>query len=162
MVCKLQGWSPEGVLFDGSPALYAGMFGIGTKTDQTNYNVAYVTSSKTIPRLGRLTVGAYAGNPDLLRSADGRRQDTGVMVAWDRSFHSVADASGNRLDRFVVAVDYISGDNPIGGLAVGLGTTIVKGVGLTVAPVWFADEDINGKWKVTVQLDIDIRAFDRN
>ena len=46
--------SPEGKLFQGSPALYIGIFGIGTKKDVTNQNVLYGTIGKEFPIIGRL------------------------------------------------------------------------------------------------------------
>jgi hypothetical protein len=81
------------------------------------------------------------------------------MVAWDRGFHPVTDAAGNRFNRFVLAADYASGDNAIGGAAAGFYTYFTKDIALAVAPVWFNDEGINGEWKVTVQLDVNLPSL---
>jgi len=146
--------APEGTLFQGAPALFVGMFGIGTEHGVTDYNVAHLTVGKTIPGVGRLSAGPYWGNGDLLRSATGEREDNGFMVAFDRGFRPVTDAAGSSYNRFVLAADYASGENAIGGYAAGLYTYFSRDVALLVAPVWFNDEGINGKWKLTVQLDV--------
>lgn len=151
--------APEGALFDGSPALYVGMFGLGSEAGVTDYNVAHFTIGKSLGRFGRLSAGPYLGNDELLRDAAGEVEDSGFMVAWDRGFHPVTDAAGNRFNRFVLAADYASGDNAIGGAAAGFYTYFTKDIALAVAPVWFNDEGINGEWKVTVQLDVNLPSL---
>lgn len=151
--------APEGALFEGAPALFVGMFGIGTEQGVTDYDVAHLTVGKTIPGFGRLAAGPYWGNGDLLRSATGEREETGFMVAFDRGFRPVTDATGSSYNRFVLAADYASGENAIGGYAAGLYTYFSKDIALLVAPVWFNDEGVNGKWKLTVQLDINLPAL---
>ena len=151
--------APEGALSAGSPALYAGMFGIGTRRGSTEYDVAYLAIGKTFHGVGRLSAGPYRGNGDLLRSSSGRRETSGFMVAWDRAIYPVTDAAGNSFHRFVLAADYASGDNAVGGAAAGFYSYFTKDVALGVAPVWFHDEGINGRWKLTVQLDVNLDAF---
>jgi hypothetical protein len=148
--------APEGALFAGAPALYVGMFGIGTESGVTDYNVAYLTLGKTFDGIGRVSAGPYQGNGDLLRSSSGQEEDTGFMIAFDHGFRPVTDAAGNSFDRFVIAADYASGDNAVGGASVGLYTYFSKDVALAVAPVWFNDEGVNGEWKLTIQLDINL------
>lgn len=46
-----------------------------------------------------------------------------------------------------------------GGAAVGLYTYFTPDIALAVAPVWFHGEGVNGEWKVTVQLDIDLPSL---
>ena len=41
--------APEGALSARSPALYAGMFGVGTRRGSTDYDVAYLAIGKTFP-----------------------------------------------------------------------------------------------------------------
>lgn len=151
--------APEGALFEGAPALFVGMFGIGTERGVTDYDVAHLTVGKTITGFGRLSAGPYWGNDELLRSATGEREDFGFMVAFDRGFRPVTDAAGSSYNRFVLAADYASGENAIGGYAVGLYTYFSKDIALLVAPVWFNDEGVNGKWKLTVQLDINLPSL---
>lgn len=149
--------SPEGTLFTGAPALYVGMFGLGTRKGLTNLDVVYLTVGKTMRGYGRLSGGLYRGNEELLHSSSGEVEAKGFMIAFDRGFRQVTDAAGTKFDRFVLSADYASGDNAIGGYAVGLYTYFSKDVDLAVAPVWFNDDGVNGKWKLTLQLDVNLR-----
>src|SRR3989339_781222 len=51
--------TPEGSLFNGSPALNLGIFNVGTKKDETNQNIVFGLVGKTIPGVGRLFAGPY-------------------------------------------------------------------------------------------------------
>jgi hypothetical protein len=81
------------------------------------------------------------------------------MVAFDRGFHPATTADGTTFNRFVLAADYASGDNPLGGFAAGIYSYLTPDIALLVAPVWFNDEGVNGKWKLTVQLDVNLPSF---
>ncbi len=148
--------SPEGVLFKGSPALQVGIFNVGTKSDVTNQNIVYGVIGKTIPRVGRLSAGPYIGNDKVLRSSAGDKEDTGFMAAFDRGFVPTKDKLGNEYSKLVLAADYASGKNAIGGGGVGIYYYFTKDISLLTGPVWFNDQGVNGKWKWTVQLDINL------
>jgi len=151
--------TPEDALFKGSPTVQLGIFNVGTKKDVTNQNVVYGVIGKTIPGVGRLSVGPYIGNSSVLRDSNGNKKNTGVMVAFDRGFIPVKDKDGNEYNKIVLAADYASGKNAIGGGGVGLYYYFTKDISLLTGPVWFNDEGINGKWKWTVQLDINLPIF---
>lgn len=137
---------PEDTLRPGAPALQLGLFNVGTKRGVTDQNVFHLIVGKSLPRgQGRVAFSAYRGNGDVLRSSTGEREDTGFMVAYDRWL---------RPGKFLLAADYASGDNPIGGGGVGLYTFFTKDISLLVGPVWFNDSGLNGKMKWTTQLDI--------
>ncbi len=148
--------SPENTLFQGSPALYLGVFNAGTKKDVTNQNTFYGTIGKTIPILGRLSAGPYIGNKNVLVDKDGDKANTGFMVAYDRGFIPVKDHEGNEYSKIVFAADYASGKNAIGGGGFGLYYFFTKDISLLTGPMWFNEEAINGKWKWTIQLDINL------
>jgi hypothetical protein len=159
--------APEDVLFKWSPALQVGIFNVGTKSNEagkqngTDQNIVYGVIGKTIPYLGRLTAGPYIGNSAVLRSGTGDTQDKGFMVAFDRGFLSVKDKEGNEFNKIVFAADYASGKNAIGGGGFGLYYFFTKDISLLTGPVWFNDTDVNGRWKWTVQLDINVPVFDK-
>jgi hypothetical protein len=146
--------TPEGVVFDGAPALSLGVFNVGTESGVTNQNVVHAMVGKTVPRLGRLFGGGYIGNEDVLLNADGDAEESGFMVAFDRGFAPVTDAGGTTYNRLVLAGDYASGKNAIGGGGVGLYYYFASSVSLLTGPVWFNETAINGEWKWTVQLDV--------
>jgi hypothetical protein len=151
--------SPEGTLFPGSPALEAGIINAGTKRGVTNYNIGYAVIGKTIPGLGRLSVGPYVGNSKVLVDAQGKKENTGFMVGFDRGFMPVKDAQGNEFNRLVLAADYASGKNALGAGGFGLYYYFTKDISLLTGPVWFNEEAINGKWKWSIQLDINVPSF---
>lgn len=143
----------EGGLFDGAPALQLGIANVGTKSGVTNQDLVYLVVGKTIPHFGRLSVAPYRGNPDVLVDRKGDRDNTGWMAAFDRGFHPVQGPEGE-FNRFVLAADYASGDNALGGGAVALYYFFTPNVSLLAGPVWFNEEAINGRMKWTIQLDI--------
>jgi hypothetical protein len=153
--------APEGVLFRGSPALEIGIFNVGTRPGLTNQNIAHLVVGKTIPGWGRLSLGPYIGNGDVLVDSAGDEANDGFMVAFDRGLVPVrTDASGS-YNRIVLAADYASGENAFGGGGVGIYYYFHPDISLLTGPVWFNDEGINGKWKWTIQLDANRTLFGR-
>ena len=146
--------TPEGSLFPGSPGIAAGMWNIGTESDVTNYNIFHAMIGKTIPQIGRIHVGAYSGNKDLLKSsgddktvgtADDEEEATGFMIGWDRWLVK---------DKFMLAADYASGDNAVGGGGFGLYWFFAPNASVLMGPVFFNDDGVMGEWKWTTQLDV--------
>jgi hypothetical protein len=147
---------PEGTLFSGAPALQVGVFNLGTKKGVTDQAVTHVITGRSLPGgLGRLHFSGYIGNSELLRSSEGEKENTGIMVGWDRGFWP-ADEEDGGYNRFVLAADYASGENAIGGGAIGLYYYFSPKADLLFGPVWFNDEGLNGDWKWTTQLDVNI------
>jgi len=148
--------TPEGSLAKWSPGLSLGIFNVGTKKDLTDQNIVYGIIGKTIPSLGRIHLGPYIGNSNaeafVIENED--TQNKGVMIGFDRGFFPAKDKDGNEYSRLVLAGDYASGKNALGGGGAGLYYYFAKDISLLAGPVWFNDEDINGKWKWTIQLDI--------
>jgi hypothetical protein len=140
--------TPENSIFAGSPALNVGIFNVGTKRGETDYNIADFIVGRTLPwNLGRVHAGGYTGNRKLLVSAGGIKEEAGWMVGYDRAVIK---------DKVLFAADYASGDNAIGGGGAGIYYFFSKDVSLLVGPVWFNDREINGHMKWTVQLDINL------
>ena len=140
---------PEGSLFPGSPALNVGIFNVGTKKNVTDFNIVQFIAGKTLPlNMGRLHVGYCVGNSKLLLSSQGKREDKSYMAGYDKWIVK---------DKFMLAGDYASGKNAIGGGGVGLYVFFTKDISVLVGPVWFNDKGINGVWKWTTQLDINFK-----
>jgi hypothetical protein len=146
-------------------------------SNRNDYNIGYVLIGKDIPYVGRVAGAYYYGNPLALLSsnehwpvgwpgtdpilrtysylaAKQRKANQGFMVAYDHGFWPVKDSSGDEYNRIVLAADYVSGKNYIGGFGGGLYYYFNKDISLLVGPVWFYDKTMNGQWKITVQLDI--------
>jgi hypothetical protein len=136
---------PEGSMFGGSPALNAGIFNLGTRSGLTDYDVIDFIVGKTLPcGLGRIHAGYYVGNSDVLVSSSGEKENDGFMIAYDEWLIK---------DKVLLAADYASGMNAIGGGGVGVYYYFTKDVSVLVGPVWFNDKGINGDTKWTTQLD---------
>lgn len=148
--------SPEDTWFKGSPALNVGIFAIGTQRGVTDYDIVDVLIGKTIPVFGRLFIGGYIGNGGTLVNSDGDTDNTGIMVAMDHGFWPIKDKSGDEYNRLVFAADWASGKNYIGGGGAGLYYYFTRNISLLTGPVFFNDKGINGEWKWTTQLDINV------
>ncbi|MBI5117251.1 hypothetical protein HZA56_12320, partial [Candidatus Poribacteria bacterium] len=70
------------------------------------------------------------------------------------------DMQGNEYSKLIFAADYASGENSIGGGGVGLYYFFTKDISLLTGPVWFNESKINGDWKWTIQLDINVDLGD--
>ncbi len=140
--------TPENTLFGGSPALNIGIFNVGTKKGESDYNILDFIVGRTLPwNLGRIHAGVYTGSRRLLVSADGDKEESGWMVGYDRYIIK---------DKLLFTADFASGDNAIGGGGAGIGYYFSKDVSILAGPVWFNDKGINGYTKWTVQLDINL------
>jgi hypothetical protein len=114
---------PEGGLFKNSPAIAIGTYNLGLKTNLTNYNIIYGVIGKTIPVIGRLTVGYYTGNEKLLVDENGAKENSGVLVSWDRSMTEISD-------KLWFAIDYQGGRNYLGALNLGFSWSFTKDISM--------------------------------
>jgi hypothetical protein len=71
------------------------------------------------------------------------------MVAYDRGLVAAKD-----FNRVVIAADYASGNNAIGGGGVALYYYLTSTISLEGGPVWFNEQGLNGADKWSLQLDI--------
>lgn len=121
------------------PAFAVGIQGLGVNK-ANNPNILYGLLSHTIGPAGRLTAGGYVGRQAMLGG-----ENAGVILAWDKSFS----------DRWWASVDYASGQNVYGCLALGASYKFAPNVGLIVGYVFFNDSASNANDTFTTQLDID-------
>jgi len=149
----------------GLPAFAIGAYNLGTfdKPEvglSTRQNIAYGLVAKTLPVIGRLSVGGYYGSSRALATSgnpSGTNNNSGVMASWDRSMPEISD-------KLWLAVDYMSGNNANGEIGVGGSWAFSKQMSLLVGVVVFnpfyktsaGDNGINpgGKPALTTQLDI--------
>jgi len=142
----------------GLPAVAVGIFNAGTYDNpsahgSTRQNITYGLVGKTLPVIGRLSVGGYYGSERAL----GKNANSGVLASWDRSMPEISD-------KLWMAVDYMSGNNANGEISVGGSWAFNKNASLIVGVVIFnpfynisaSDPGINpgGKPALTTQLDI--------
>lgn len=149
--------TPENALFKNAPALQIGVINATKKFNvgRADTDIFYGVVGKTIPHVGRISAGPYFGNHATMVSSSGSSENTGYMIAFDRGFHTVADKEGE-YSRFVIAGDYASGENALGGGGAGLYVYFTKNISLLAGPTFFNDTGVNGRWKFSTQLDINL------
>ena len=148
---------PEGTLFTNAPALAVGGYNFGTKrhnANRTDQNIFYGLAAETVPAfcglpsLGRFSAGAYSGNKDVLIDRNGDKENTGVLLSWDRTMSEISD-------RLWTAVDYMGGENSVGGLSFGVAWKFTPHVSMIVGYDIWNDHAMAGANTITTQLDID-------
>lgn len=138
--------TPEGSLFEGSPAIAVGGYDFGTKQDVTDYNIVYALAAKTIGKAGRFSVGYYQGNDKLLVDADGKADETGILASWDRTISEISD-------KLWVAIDYMGGDNGYGAFSYGIAWKFAPNVGVILGYDTYNQDGLEDT--ATLQVDID-------
>ncbi len=143
----------EGVLFAGAPAWNVGIFNVGLNQTTQSQNIVHLVLGKDLGTLGRIhACPYYTGNFSKLGLGS---DNSGWMLGYDKGFMPVKDASGE-YSKWVFAADYASGNNALGGGGFGLYYYFTKTISLLTGPVFFNSQTINGSWKWTTQLDINI------
>jgi hypothetical protein len=129
------------------PALAIGAFNLGTKKDITNYNMVYGAAAKTLPAIGRLTVGYYRGmNENLFLDENGKVAKQGLIATWDKAL----------TDKIWACIDYASGDNWYGSLSVGGSYAFAPNASVIVGYVIFNNSGVVPNNALTTQLDINL------
>ena len=78
------------------------------------------------------------------------------MLSFERPFWKTKDQSGTAYSKWAFLADYASGKNTIGGGGVAIKYYVTPRCSLLTGPVWFNDRTLNGKWKWSVQVDLDL------
>ncbi len=139
---------PEDSLASWSPALAVGGYNFGTKKDVTNFNIWYGLVAKTIPVVGRLSVGYYQGNDKLLTDENGKKENKGILLSWDRTISEISD-------KLWLAADYQGGESSFGAFSIGAGWKFAPNVLFILGYTWFNNTKIsNLENSVTVQTFI--------
>ncbi len=148
---------PEGVICSNAPALAVGGYNFGTKrhdASRTDQNIFYGLIAETLPAfaglpsLGRFSVGGYSGNKDVLVDRRNNKDNTGVLLSWDRTMSEISD-------RLWTAVDYMGGENSVGGMSVGVAWKFTPHISMIVGYDFWNEHAVAGANTITTQLDID-------
>jgi hypothetical protein len=141
----------EGAFGSASPALAVGVFDAGTEPDRTDYNVVYAKAAKTLAfgqtSWGRISLGYFSGNRELLRDAQGARDNHGLLAAWERVCPEVSE-------RLWICVEYMGSESAYGTLNAGFSWKCADNVFLLVGYDWFNNDELVDT--ATVQVDIDL------
>ena len=137
---------PEGAIGRGWPAFAVGAFDVGTKPGRTDYDVLYAKVAKTFG-LGRVSVGWFDGDGELLVDRAGRRDNRGVMAAWERTMSEVSD-------RLWVCVEYMGTESMYGAWNAGASWKVAERVALLGGYQAYNNPDLVDT--VTLQVDVDL------
>ncbi|HEY5590094.1 MAG TPA: hypothetical protein VIK55_03655 [Paludibacter sp.] len=144
---------PEDSIFKGAPAIAVGAYNFGLKSGLTNYNIVYALIAKTIPVVGRISVGYYTGNKNLLVDENGNAANSGLLLSWDRAMTEISD-------KLWLAVDYQGGKNYLGALNLGFSWAFSKNVSVIFGydiynnqKAFYNTNNVNAN-SFTTQLDI--------
>jgi hypothetical protein len=121
------------------PAFAVGIQGVGVHKT-TSANIVYGLAAKSWERYGRLTAGPYVGAKNVIGS-----DNVGAIAAWDRAFGK----------RWWASVDWASGNNANGALAVGGSFKFTSKVSLIAGYVHYNSKAYYQNDALTTQLDID-------
>ena len=158
---------PENAFGDWFPGISAGVYGLGFRSDVSDFDILHAEVGKTFPMIGNLTVGAYYGlNGNLLRSSTGDVNRAGFLGAWT-SPDVVLNLTG--LNKINFMADVQTGKNAFGAVGGGVGLYFTPAIDILTGPVYFLDSaatpmfqgpGVRGPghqdWLWTVQLDVDL------
>jgi len=139
--------TPEDALFKHSPAIAVGGYNFGTKKDVTDQNMVYGLVAKTFPVIGRLSVGYFGGNDKLFLDKNGKKDEKGLLLSWDRTLSEISD-------KLWAAVDYQGTDSAIGALNFAFSYAFAENVSVIFGYDIYNEKTTGGENTFTVQLDI--------
>jgi len=154
--------TPEGSLFTWSPAIVAGAYNLGVKSELTTQNIGYGLVGRTLPYVGRLQVGYFYAHDALFVDEKGDASNHGILAAWDRTMKEISP-------KLWLAVDLQGSMSWVGAVSFGAAwyftdaISVVLGYDLYLNRNAVAGADgkpvlVPGRDTVTVQFDIN---FDR-
>lgn len=159
--------TPEGTFFAGSPSLAVGIYGVGTKSDVSNYNILYGQLQKSLPWGGFLSVGGYygAGSPVLWTELADDGTPTGNLnragfIGGAASPDINIDIPG--LKKIFLSADVQTGKNVFGAAGGAINFFFTDSIGILTGPVFFFDKGAQPgqrDFMWTIQADLDITLF---
>jgi len=125
------------------PAVAVGGFGFGTEKDVTDQNVLYAVTAKTFPVIGRISAGYFSGNDKLLVDPNGAKDNSGVILTWDKML----------TDKVWACVDYSGSKSALGATFYGFSYSFSSNASVIFG---YGTYNNGAKPTYTTQLDINI------
>ncbi|MBI5416676.1 hypothetical protein HZA55_01810 [Candidatus Poribacteria bacterium] len=142
--------TPENAYGNSFPALAVGVFDIGTKKDATDANVFYGKAAKSFKveklDLGRFSLGYFSGNSKLLLDGNGEKDNTGALVAWERTIPEVSD-------KLWLCVEYMGSKSAYGSMNYGFSWKFSDNASVIFGYDAYNNKDLPSTF--TIQTDID-------
>jgi len=143
---------PEGAFGKYFPALAVGMFDHGHKSKVTNYDVAYGKVAKTFGPVGRISAGYFSGNKDLLLNAAGKADNTGLLLAWERTMPELSD-------KLWLCVEYMGSKSLYGTMNIGVSWKFTDKMTLLAGYDIYNESQLHLPNTFTLQADVDLNLF---
>ena len=141
---------PEDAYFKYMPALALGGYDLGIKHNVTDDNIWYLRAAKTVSieklNLGRFSLGYFNGSARLLVDKNGARDNTGIMLAWERVMPEISD-------KLWLCVDYQGTQSSYGAMNYGFSWKFSNNISAIIG--YDVYNNPNSKSTVTCQIDID-------
>jgi hypothetical protein len=141
---------PENAWNNISPAIAFGAYDIGFKQDLTDYNIFYGKLAKSITTgetsLGRISLGYFSGNKNLLLDNNGQKDNSGILAAWERTFPELSD-------KLWICVEYMGTKSAYGSMNLGASWKFAPNVSLLGGYDIYNDTNLIDT--ATLQVDID-------
>jgi len=132
------------------PAVALGMYDFGSEADVTDFNLLYLKAAKTLKAggtdFGRCSVGFFSGNDKLLLDGAGEKDNSGLMIAWERTLTEVSD-------KLWICAEYMGTESAYGTVNFGAAWKFADNVGVLVG--YDIPNNSNLPATATVQVDID-------
>ena len=140
---------PENAFGSFFPAVAAGIYDVGTKSDVTNNDVAYGKIAKTFI-VGRFSLGYFSGNKKLLLDSQGKKDNSGIMAVWERTMNEISP-------KLWLCAEYMGTKSGYGTTNVGGSWKFADNVSMLLGYDIYNNTDIPSTF--TVQMDIDFSLW---
>jgi hypothetical protein len=157
--------TPEDAMFKWSPAIVAGVYNLGIKPNVTNQNIGYAMVGRTIPKIGRLSLGYFYAHDTLFVDERGARSNHGFLAAWDRTMKEISP-------KLWLCVDYQGSMSWIGAVSFGLAWSFTDNISMIFGYDLYTNRKrtvdaagqptgalVAGRDTFTVQLDINLERL---
>jgi hypothetical protein len=151
--------TPEDSMFKRSPGLVVGIYNAGVKRSVTTHDIGYSLVGRTLPGLGRFSVGYFYANRNasIFFDEHGNVANQGLLAAWDRTMKEISP-------RLTLLVDYQGSASWIGAASFGFQWCFTEQISMIFAydlytnrsRVAGTDTLVAGRDTFTVQLDINL------
>ena len=131
------------------PAVAFGIYDVGTEAKKTTYNIIYGELAKTLSvkdfSFGRISVGYFWGNRDLLLDGDGESDYHGILAAWERTMTEISD-------KLWLCVEYQGSKSAYGTFNLGFSWQFTPSTSVLAGYQFYNNRDLADT--ATIQVDI--------
>jgi hypothetical protein len=162
--------TPEDAMFKWAPAVVAGVYNLGIKSGVTTQDIVYGLVGRTLPYVGRLSLGYFWSQLDngpagtlALVDENGKASNHGFLASWDRTMKEISP-------KLWLAIDYQGSMSWMGAVSFGVAWSFTDMISMIAAYDLYINRKVNtasdgsqsivaGRDTITVQLDINFERI---